>query len=134
MNRIYFLFAGLFFQNCNNQEVKNNKDLEQNMMDLKIYQENLGDQLKTKNLSDASWFLEGMDSILLILNDRFKVHHKMADPFSYFYKKRMKEPIVDIRKAIQQKDTARALQNYRVLVRNCNKCHQDHDVDKEVRF
>lgn len=134
MKRVYLLFTWLFFQSCNNEEIKNNKDLEQNMMDLKIYQENLGEQLKAKNLSDASWFLEGMDSILLILNDRFKVHHKMTNSFSYFYRRRMKTPITGIRKAIQQNDTAKALQGYRILIKNCNNCHADHDIDKEVRF
>src|SRR5215212_936490 len=104
------------------------------MMDLKIYQENLGDQIRSKNLSDASWFLEGVDSILLVLNKRFKTHHKMTSPFSYYYKRRMKEPINDIRNAIERNDTANALESYRILVRNCNKCHDDHDVDKKVRL
>ncbi|HTM91855.1 MAG TPA: hypothetical protein VL095_05525 [Flavisolibacter sp.] len=46
----------------------------------------------------------------------------------------MKEPINAIRSAINGNDTAKALQSYRILVRNCNKCHEDHDIDKEVRF
>ena len=124
----------LFIPGCSEEEVQNNKDLEQNMMDIRIYQENLGDQIKGKNLFEASWFLERMDSILLILNKRFKTHHKMTEPFSYFYRRRMKEPINDIRTALEKNDTAKALQNYRILVRNCNKCHEDHDIDKEVRF
>jgi hypothetical protein len=70
---MFFVF--LFLQSYSEEEVQNHKDLEQNMMDLKIYQENLGDQIKAKNLSDASWFLEGMDSILLVLNKKFKTHH-----------------------------------------------------------
>ena len=78
-------------------------------MDLKICRENLGDQIKAKNLSDASWFLEGMDSILLVLNKKFKTHHKMTSPFSYYYKRRMKEPINGIRSAINENDTAKAL-------------------------
>jgi hypothetical protein len=104
------------------------------MMDLKICQENLGDQIKSKNLSEASWFLEGINSILLVLNKRFKTHHRMTSPFSYYYKKRMKEPINDIRNAIEKNNTAKALQSYGILVRNCNSCHDDHDVDKQVRF
>ena len=123
----------LLLQSCS-EEVQNKKDLEQNMMDLKIYQENMGEQIKAKNLSDASWFLEGMDSILLVLNKKFKTHHKMTSPFSYYYKKRMKEPISGIRSAIEKNDTAKALGSYRLLVRNCNNCHEDHDVDKAVRF
>jgi hypothetical protein len=127
-------FVLLFVQSCSEEEVQNNKDLEQNMMDLKIYQENLGDQVKSKNLSDASWFLEGMDSILLVLNKKFKTHHKMTSPFSYYYKRRMKEPINGIRNAIEKNDIVKALDSYRILVKNCNNCHADHDVDKEVRF
>lgn len=128
------LFVFLFLQSCSEEEVQNHKDLEQNMMDLKIYQENLGDQIEAKNLPDASWLLEGMDSILLVLNKKFKIHHKMTRPFSDYYGRRMKEPITGLRAAIQKNDTAKALQSYRILVRNCNKCHEDHDVDKEVRF
>jgi hypothetical protein len=64
--------------------VQNNKDIEQNMMDIRIYQENLGDQIKGKNLFEASWFLEGMDNILLVVSKIFKTHHKMASPFSYY--------------------------------------------------
>lgn len=116
------------------EEVLHNKDLGQNMMDLRIYQENLGDQIKAKNLEDASWLLEGMDSILLLLNKHFKQHRKLDDPFSYYYKKEMKEPIRDIRSSIKDNDTAKALRSYRILVKNCNSCHIDHDVDKEVWF
>lgn len=134
MKYSWLFFVLVFLHSCSEEEVQNHKDLEQNMMDLKIYQENLGDQIKAKNLADASWFLEGMDSILLVLNQKFKMHHKMTSPFSYYYKRRMKEPISDIRNAIEKNDTAKALQGYRILIKNCNNCHADHDVDKEVRF
>lgn len=126
---ILFILTG-----CEETEVMNNKDLEQNMMDLRIYQENLGDHIKAKNLEDASWLLEGMDSILLILNKRFPEHHRLAGPFSYYYKKEMQRPIAGMREAIQYKDTAKALQNYRILIDNCNDCHIDNEVDKEVKF
>lgn len=125
----------LLFQSCYSEpEINNNKDLDQNMMDLRIYQENLGDQVKSKNLQEASWFLEGTDSILLILNKRFKEHRKLSEPFSYFYRRRMKEPIQNLRKAIEQNDAAKALENYRVLVNRCNACHDDNDINKEVKF
>ena len=123
------------FCSCQEEaEITHYKDLEQNMMDLKIYQENLGDQVKAKNLEDASWFLEGMDSIMQILNKRFKEHHKMKDPFSYHYKREMKEPVDALRQSIKKNDTAAALRGYRLLVKNCNNCHVDHEIDKEVRF
>ena len=108
MKTYWFVFCLAVFTGCREEEVNNYKDLEQNMMDLKIYQENMGDEIRTKDLTDASWFLEGMDSILLILNKKFKTHHKMTDPFSYYYKRRMKEPINGIRTAIKQNDTAKA--------------------------
>lgn len=116
------------------EEVHHNKDLGQNMMDLRIYQENLGDHIKAKKLEDASWLLEDMDSILLILNKQFKDHRKLAAPFSYYYKKKLQGPIKGIRKAIRNDDTAKALQNYRILIDNCNDCHIDNEVDKEVKF
>jgi hypothetical protein len=98
----------LAFQGCSEEQVPHYKDLEQNMMDLKIYQENLGDHIKNKELDDASWLLEGMDSILLVVSRRFEEHHKLSRPFSYFYKRRMKDPIKGIREAIEEKDTAKA--------------------------
>jgi hypothetical protein len=126
---IIFLMIG-----CEDKEVNNNKDLGQNMMDLRIYQENLGDRIKAKKLEDASWLLEDMDSILLILNKQFTDHRKLAAPFSYYYKKELQRPINGIRKAIRDEDTAKALQNYRILVDNCNDCHIDNEIDKEVKF
>jgi hypothetical protein len=124
----------LIFSGCTSHAEDNNKDLEQNMMDLRIYQENLGDQIKSKKLEDASWLLEGMDSILLILNNRFAHHRKLESPFSHYYRKKMRSPINGIRKAIRIGDTAKALQSYRVLVNNCNDCHIDNDIDKEIKF
>lgn len=119
---------------CEEQEVANNKDLNQNMMDLRIYQENLGEQIKAKNLDEASWLLEEMDSIMLILNKRFPEHRRLNAPFAEAYKKEMQRPIRGIREAIRDNDTAKALEHYRILIDNCNDCHIDNEVDKEVRF
>ncbi len=126
--------SALVFMRCGHEEVQNYKDLEQNMMDLKLYQENLGDQIKRKNLDEASWLLEGADSILLVVSKKFKEHRNLQRPFSYYYKKEMREPIHEMRQAIKKNDTAKALNGYRILVKNCNSCHIDNDVDKEVRF
>ena len=119
---------------CTHSEVKNNKDLDENMMDVRIYQENLGDYIKAKNLKDADWLLEGMDSILLIVDKRFTNHRKLPAPFSYYYKKELYQPIKGIREAIHNDDTAKALYNYRLMVNNCNDCHIDNEIDKEVKF
>ena len=45
---------------------------------------NLGDQIKSKNLQDASWLPEGMDSILHILNKKLKEHRKLFRPVFLF--------------------------------------------------
>ena len=133
-NKLNIVGIMLLMLGCEDQEVNNKKDLGQNMMDLRIYQENLGDHIKAKKLEDASWLLEDMDSILLILNKQFKDHRKLAAPFSYYYKKKLRKPINGIRKAIRDEDTAKAIQNYRILIDNCNDCHIDNEVDKEVKF
>ena len=117
---------------CSSSEVQNNKDLSQNMLDIRIYQENLGDYLRENRLKDGSWLLEDMDSILLILNRRFKEHRKLAAPFSYYYKKEMKEPVGMMRQAIRKQDTALALKGYKLLVKNCNSCHTDLKINKKV--
>ena len=110
------------------------KDLDENMLDLKIYQENLGDELSAGRLQDAVWLLEGMDSILIEVGRKFREHRKLKDRFSYFYNDRMKKPVKLIREGIRRNDTAKAMKGYRLLVRNCNNCHIDHDIDKTVRF
>jgi hypothetical protein len=132
-NKLVILGTMFLIIACADKEM-NNKDLDENMMDVRIYQENLGDEIKAKKLDDASWLLEGMDSILLILNTKFKDHRKLVAPFSYYYKKELQQPIIGIREAIRDGDTAKALRNYRILIDNCNDCHIDNEIDKEVKF
>lgn len=110
------------------------KDLDENMIDLKAYQENMGDELKAGRLSDADWLLEGMDSVLKKVSRKFREHRKLAEPFSYFYDSRMKKPVSLIRSGISNNDTAEAMKGYRLLIRNCNNCHIDHDIDKTVKY
>ena len=115
------------------EDVKNYKDLNFNMMDIRIYQENLGDEIKAGRLEDAVWLLEGMDSILLLLGDKFPEHRKLRqDGFSYYYKKEMQQPIGMMKKSIRKQDTALALKGYKLLVKNCNSCHIDLEIDKKV--
>lgn len=116
------------------EEATNYKDLEQNMMDLKLYQENMGDELKRGRLADAGWFLEGMDSILHIVSKKFDTHHRLNAPFSKGYNKELETPIKNIRKAVDRYDKAGALDHYRIMVKGCNNCHYDNDVDKDVKF
>lgn len=128
------LFGHLLSCHSGAQRPLSIKDLEESMLDLKIYQENLGDHLWQNRLEDADWLLEGMDSILHELNRKFGQHRKLQDPFSYHYKDRMREPVGEIRRGIARRDSARALRGYRLLVRNCNRCHTDHDITKQVKF
>ena len=125
----YFLITG-----CSGSEVKNNKDLNQNMLDIRIYQENLGEHLRQNKLKEGSWLLEDMDSILLLLNRQFKEHRKLSAPFSHYYEKELEKPINGIRESIAEEDSMKALQHYRILINNCNGCHIDHEIDKTVKY
>ena len=110
------------------------KDLDENMIDLKAYQENMGDELKAGRLQDAVWLLDGMDSVLHEVSRKFDEHRKLKEPFSYYYKGRLKKPITLIRTGIRDKDTAVAMKGYLLLVKNCNSCHIDLDIDKTVKY
>ena len=131
-----FIITGIFFfiTGCSGSEVKNNKDLNQNMLDIRIYQENLGEHLRQNRLKEGAWLLEDMDSILLLLNRQFKEHRKLPAPFSHYYKKELEKPINNIREAIAEEDSMKALHHYRILINNCNGCHIDLEIDKKVKY
>ncbi len=134
--RSLLLSATIFVacSSCRDNRPHTIKDLDENMLDLKIYQENMGDELKAGRLQDAVWLLEGMDSIMLEVSRKFDEHRKLKEPFSYYYKDRMKEPVKLIRSGIRKNDTAIAMKGYRLLVKNCNSCHIDLDIDKQVKY
>lgn len=134
--RLLSLSATIFVacNSCSNDRQHTIKDLDENMLDLKIYQENMGDELKAGRLQDAVWLLEGMDSIMLEVSRKFDEHRKLKESFSYYYKDRMKEPVKLIRSGIRKNDTATAMKGYRLLVKNCNSCHIDLDIDKLVKY
>jgi len=134
MKKLWFVLL-IWTVACKHQnKVNSYKDLEQHKMDLKIYQENMGDQVKSHNLQEVSWYLEGIDSILILVSDGFDTHHRLKQPFSKAYRREMKEPIQGLRTAIKNADTAAATSYYRVLINNCNDCHLDNDVDKVVKY
>lgn len=114
--------------------IKNMKDLEQSMMDLKIYQENLGDEIEAGRLNEARWLLDGIDSTLETVAATITEHHKMTRPFSYYKKRLLDKPMNGLYDAFDNNDTALARKQYVLLVNKCNKCHIDHEIDKEVRF
>lgn len=134
--RWMLIFAIIFIACCSCSDGRPHtiKDLDENMLDLKIYQENMGDELKAGRLQDAVWLLEGMDSIMLEVSRKFNEHRKLKESFSYYYKDRMKEPVKLIRSGIRKNDTAKAMKGYRLLVKNCNSCHIDLDIDKQVKY
>lgn len=110
------------------------KDLDECMIDLKAYQQNMGDLVKEGRLQDAEWLLQGADSLLQVMSNTFTRHRKLEHPFSYFYKTKLKKPLKEIEEAISKNDTAQAIKHYRILVNRCNGCHIDHDIDKKVIF
>ncbi|HEX5652615.1 MAG TPA: hypothetical protein VFX58_06050 [Chitinophagaceae bacterium] len=131
---IAFFYTTFFLISCRSNSETTMEDLGQTMMDLRIYQENLGDMIRSGRLEDAQWLLDGTDSLLQVMANTFREHRKLRDPFSYTYRKRLKTPLRSIDKAIKGNDTAAAMKNYRLLVRRCNSCHTDLDVDKQVNF
>jgi hypothetical protein len=132
---VYFLFfLSLFYLTCSQPEaVVNMKDLNYNMMDVRIYQENLGDRIRKGKFEDAAWLLQGMDSILQFMGKLYPEHRLLEEKFSWYYKKEMRKPIRDMRKAIRRNDTAAAHAGYKLLVKNCNSCHKNLDIDKKVK-
>lgn len=128
------VFILIFCCSCNDNRPYTIKDLDENMIDLMAYQENMGDELKKGQLMDAAWLVDGMDSVLHEVSRKFDEHRKLKEPFSYYYTYRMKKPIRLIRTGIRDKDTAVAIKGYRMLVRNCNSCHIDLDIGKQVIY
>jgi len=133
-NRLPLLIVLIFVSGCYHDEVYTIKDLDETMIDLRAYQENLGDEIKAGKLQDAEWLLEGMDSVFTEIKKKFKEHRKLDEPFSFYYNAKMKKPIRMMRQAIHHDDTSLAMGGYRLLVNKCNSCHMDNDIDKKVKF
>ena len=110
------------------------KDLGENMMDIKVYQENLGDELREGDLDYSAWLAEGLDSVLMVVSGKFKEHRKFKRSFSYYYQKDLKTPLQNIKISVAKEDTASAIRNYNLLIKKCNGCHIDNDIDKVVKY
>jgi hypothetical protein len=108
------------------------KDLNDNMIDLRAYHENLGDALKQNDMDIADWLATGMDSVLNLMGQTFKEHRRLKKPFSYYYENRLKPYMADLKMAVKKGDNSTAIKSYSALTRKCNSCHIDHDMDKEV--
>jgi hypothetical protein len=93
------------------------KDLDETMIDLRAYQENLVDALKAGRLKDTEWLANGKDSVFGEIKRKFTSHRKLEQPFSFYYRVKMKEPVQLIKKAIRREDTAMGMKGYRLLVK-----------------
>jgi hypothetical protein len=108
------------------------KDLDENMIDLRIYHENLGGSLKQNDLDIAEWLANGMDSVLDVMARHFDNNRKLQRPFDYYYKNRLKPNMARLKEEIKNGDINKAIEVYTVLTNKCNGCHTDHDAGKEV--
>jgi hypothetical protein len=115
------------------EPVHNVKDLDDNMIDLRMYHENLADAMIRENQDVALWLYSGMDSLLLVVADKFDAHRKLDKPFREAYERDLEPPIRDLGKALNTPDWPAAAQAYTVLTKKCNGCHIDRDVDKVVQ-
>lgn len=131
---ILFSIVSLFSQCNSNSDAAagNMKDLDQNMLDMMMYHDNLGTHLRKGEVDYSSWLLEGMDSSLQVIAAKFEEHRKLTTPFEKTYKKKLQPAIKDIRKSLEENNLPAAIKAYRILTKNCNGCHIDHDINKEV--
>lgn len=130
---VSFLFAFLTCTIKENMEVKNIKDLDENMLDIKMYHELVGDELRAGDFADADWFLTGMDSVLQIVSYKFDTHRKLNKPFKESYENNLRPAILVLNNQIQRQDLPAAKNAYVVLTKKCNNCHLDNDIDKVVQ-
>lgn len=114
-------------------EKENKKDYNENMLDLKIYHENLGDALLSKNKDYAEWFVNDMDSILQSMAEKFVSHRKLSKPFRYEYEKRLAPYFSELKNNIAKENWQQAINTYSTITVNCNECHTGHKVKKKVR-
>lgn len=129
---IVIAFVCLFVQCSSNSQMQNKKDLDENMLDLAMYCDNIGLYLRKQDADYSLWLLNGMDSTLQVLTVKFKEHRKLVRPFKQSYKKELAPPISDIRKALTKNNFPAAIESYRLLINNCNDCHIDLEIDKTV--
>jgi hypothetical protein len=130
---LFILFALITCTIKEKMEVKNIKDLDENMLDIKMYHELVGDELRAGDLADAEWFLTGMDSVLQIVADKYDNHRKLDRPFRESYETRLKPVITELNMVIERGDPPAAKNAYVVLTKKCNGCHLDNDIDKVVQ-
>ncbi len=110
------------------------KDLSEQMDALQVYQGAIGEEIKRGTPENALWLVEGLDSVLQLITERLNTHHSLQKPFDAYYESKMQEPVTRLQNSIAQKDTAAAHSAYRLLVRKCNSCHNEHDVEERAHY
>ncbi len=139
MNNYYRIFVLLiisgtaFCNQASDNKGETIKDLDENMIDIRVYHENLGGDISAGDIEGAKWLLNGMDSVLIVVADKFTTHRKLDKPFIYYYNKDLKKPIEQLKSALDNKDIPGARSAYTLLTNRCNGCHDDHDIYKEVQ-
>lgn len=133
---VFILILSLFsLPSCysSEKEKENKKDYGENMLDLRIYHENLADALLSKNKEYAEWFVNDMDSILQSMAEKFTSYRKLSKPFRYEYEKRLAPYFSELKNDIAKENWQQAINNYSLITVNCNECHKHYKVKKKVR-
>ncbi len=117
---------------CNSNNATTIKNLDESMIDMRVYHDNLGRYLRNKDADYSLWLLQGMDSSLQIIANTFPTHRKLTEPFEQSYKKDLQPYISDMKKGLEENNFPAAVNAYQLLTKKCNGCHVDLDVDKEV--
>jgi hypothetical protein len=130
---LVFLLVTDSCDSLQDKSVHNIKDLDENMIDLRMYHENLGDAIVAHDLDNAEWLLGGLDSVLRVVAGKFDEHRKLDRPFSESYKRALKPSLDSMESALENSNWDGAGKAYTTLTRKCNGCHIDRDVDKHVQ-
>jgi hypothetical protein len=78
--------------------------------------------------------VDGLDSVLHLINERLNNHQNLIKPFDYYYETKMKGALSSLRMSIEKKDTASSNQAYKLLVQKCNSCHNLHEVEERAHY
>ena len=127
----FFVFVSCTFKE--KPEVKNIKDLDENMIDLRMFHELMGDELRMGDINDALWFKNGLDSVLQIVASKFDEHRKLDEPFIKSYERNLKPTLDVLGEHLENNDLAASKDAYILLTQKCNGCHKDNDIDKVVQ-
>lgn len=110
------------------------KDLSEQMDAMATLQGSIGEDIKQGQHAEALWLAEGLDSVMQVLIRYQDKHPNLKKPFHIYYEKKMAEPIHAMIRAMKSNDTATVTQQYQLLVKRCNSCHNDHEVEERAHY